>query len=92
MNEEALKAQLKSIAQERKLTFNQIWKQLLLERFLAHFSSNHHTDNTSYNNDKESLKLKSDFFIHFLLIEHILKSVFITSVRHKMLNSSLLRI
>jgi hypothetical protein len=38
MNEAALKARLKSIAQEKLKTFNEIWKQLLLERFLARLS------------------------------------------------------
>src|SRR3989338_6009818 len=38
MNEAALKARLKFIAQERLKTFNEVWKQLLLERFLARLS------------------------------------------------------
>ena len=38
MNEAALQARLKSIAQEKLKTFNEIWKQLLLERFLARLS------------------------------------------------------
>ncbi len=38
MNEAALKARLKSIAQEKLKTFNEVWKQLLLERFLARLS------------------------------------------------------
>lgn len=38
MNETALKARLKFIAQEKLKTFNEIWKQLLLERFLARLS------------------------------------------------------
>lgn len=38
MNEAALKARLKSIAQKKLKTFNEIWKQLLLERFLARLS------------------------------------------------------
>jgi len=38
MNEAALKARLKVIAQEKLKTINEIWKQLLLERFLARLS------------------------------------------------------
>ncbi len=38
MNEAALKARLKIIAQEKLKTFNEVWKQLLLERFLARLS------------------------------------------------------
>ena len=38
MNETALKARLKFISQEKLKTFNEIWKQLLLERFLARLS------------------------------------------------------
>lgn len=38
LNEEALKARLKAIALDKKMTMNQIWKQLLLERFLARLS------------------------------------------------------
>jgi hypothetical protein len=39
MNEAALKARLKIIAQEKSVTFNDAWKQLLLERFLARLSN-----------------------------------------------------
>lgn len=39
MNEAALKARLKFIAQEKLKTFNEVWKQLLLERFLARLSN-----------------------------------------------------
>lgn len=42
MNEEALKTRLKFIAAEKNMMFNQIWKQLLLERFLARLSSSNH--------------------------------------------------
>ena len=38
MNQSALKVRLKAIAVEKDMTFNQIWKQLLLERFLARLS------------------------------------------------------
>lgn len=44
MNEEALKARLKSIAQEKGRPFNQIWKQLLLERFLARLAKSNHNE------------------------------------------------
>lgn len=44
MNEEALKARLKSIAQEKGIPFNQIWKQLLLERFLARLAKSNHNE------------------------------------------------
>ncbi|KTD34452.1 hypothetical protein Lmor_1849 [Legionella moravica] len=39
MNEAALKARLKTIAQEKSVTFNEVWKQLLLERFLARLAN-----------------------------------------------------
>lgn len=43
MNAEALKARIKTISQEQNKSFNEIWKQLLLERFLARLAqSNHH--------------------------------------------------
>ena len=35
MNETALKERLKVVAKEKGVLFNEIWKQLLLERFLA---------------------------------------------------------
>lgn len=38
MNEAVLKARLKFIAQEKLKPFNEVWKQLLLERFLARLS------------------------------------------------------
>lgn len=44
MKEEALKARLKYIATERNIPFNQIWKQLLLERFLARLSLSTHRE------------------------------------------------
>lgn len=44
MNEAALKARLKSIAQEKLKTFNEVWKQLLLERFLARLSHSAYRD------------------------------------------------
>ncbi len=43
MKAEALKARIKVIAQEHHKTFNEVWKQLLLERFLARLArSNYH--------------------------------------------------
>lgn len=43
MKTEALKARIKVIAQERNKTFGEIWKQLILERFLARLArSNYH--------------------------------------------------
>lgn len=43
MNEPAIKARLKSISIEKGVSFNEIWKQFLLERFLARLShSKHH--------------------------------------------------
>lgn len=42
MNSEALKDRLKYIAKEQGRTFNEVWKQLLLERFLARLSSSSH--------------------------------------------------
>lgn len=43
MNETALKERLKVVAKTKGISFNEIWKQLLLERFLARLSaSNHH--------------------------------------------------
>lgn len=44
MNEEGLKARLKYIAAEKNMTFNQVWKQLLLERFLARLSSSNYQE------------------------------------------------
>ena len=44
MNEAALKARLKIIAQEKLKTFNEVWKQILLERFLARLSRSTHRE------------------------------------------------
>lgn len=44
MNESALKERLKIIAAERNTTLNKIWKQLLLERFLARLSNSSYQD------------------------------------------------
>lgn len=44
MNEEGLKARLKYIAAEKNIPFNLVWKQLLLERFLARLSSSNHQE------------------------------------------------
>ncbi len=42
MNEAELKDRLKTIANEKGVRFNEIWKQLLLERFLARLSHSAH--------------------------------------------------
>jgi len=43
MNSSALKDRLKVVATEKGMTFNEVWKQMLLERFLARLShSDHH--------------------------------------------------
>lgn len=44
MNEQALKSKLKLIAKEQKLTFNQIWKYLILERFLSRLAISSFSD------------------------------------------------
>lgn len=44
MNETALKDRLKIIAKEKGISFNEIWKQFLLERFLARLSASKHHD------------------------------------------------
>lgn len=42
MNSSALKDRIKAIAAEKGVTFNEVWKQILLERFLARLSSSDH--------------------------------------------------
>jgi predicted nucleotidyltransferase component of viral defense system len=44
MNETALKERLKTIATEKETTLNKVWKQLLLERFLARLSDSAYQD------------------------------------------------
>ena len=44
MNEASLKSKLKVISQEKNQTFNQIWKQFLLERFLARLAKSEHQE------------------------------------------------
>src|ERR1700733_10870650 len=44
MNEAALKERLKIIAIEKETTLNKVWKQLLLERFLARLSGSLYQD------------------------------------------------
>lgn len=44
MNTHALKDRLKIIAKEKGVTFNEVWKQLLLERFLARLSVSEHQE------------------------------------------------
>jgi len=44
MNETALKERIKAIAADKEITFNDIWKQFILERFLARLSRSNHQD------------------------------------------------
>lgn len=44
MNEQALKARLKYIAKEQGKQFNEVWKLLVLERFLARLSRSDYSD------------------------------------------------
>lgn len=44
MNEDALKERIKFIAKEKGKSFNEIWKQLLLERFLSRISNSNHQE------------------------------------------------
>lgn len=44
MNETALKERLKAIATAKETTLNKVWKQLLLERFLARLSTSPYQD------------------------------------------------
>jgi predicted nucleotidyltransferase component of viral defense system len=44
MNEAALKERLKTIAAQKETTLNKVWKQLLLERFLARLSDSPYQD------------------------------------------------
>lgn len=44
MNENGLKDRLRTIAKEQGITFNECWKELLLERFLARLSASKHKD------------------------------------------------
>jgi len=44
MNEQALKARLKHIGKEKSKSFNEIWKLLVLERFLARLSRSEYSD------------------------------------------------
>lgn len=44
MNEVALKERLKVVANEKGVSFNEAWKQLLLERFLARLSQSEHQE------------------------------------------------
>jgi predicted nucleotidyltransferase component of viral defense system len=44
MNEHALKARLKHIAKEQGKSFNEVWKLLVLERFLARLSRSEYSD------------------------------------------------
>lgn len=44
MNENALKDRIHAIAEERGITFNACWAQLLLERFLARLAASEHAN------------------------------------------------
>lgn len=44
MNETALKERIKAVAKTKGVNFNEAWKQLLLERFLARLSRSDHHD------------------------------------------------
>ncbi|MFO3471960.1 nucleotidyl transferase AbiEii/AbiGii toxin family protein [Legionella pneumophila serogroup 1] len=44
MNEQALKARLKHIGKEKGKSFNEVWKLLILERFLARLSRSEYSD------------------------------------------------
>lgn len=44
MNETALKERIKVIAKDKGIAFNEAWKQLLLERFLARLSRSNHQE------------------------------------------------
>lgn len=44
MNEAALKERLKVIAVQKNIALGKVWKQLLLERFLARLSNSHYQD------------------------------------------------
>ena len=44
MNEDALKDRLRVIAKDKAISFNEVWKQLLLERFLARLSRSIHCE------------------------------------------------
>jgi predicted nucleotidyltransferase component of viral defense system len=58
MNEQALKDRLQIISKEKTISFNECWKQLLLERFLARLSrSNHH----------QSFIFKGGFLLSYML-------------------------
>ena len=58
MNETALKERLKVIAKEKGVTFNECWKQLLLERMLARVSCSSHHDH---------LVFKGGFLLSYLM-------------------------
>lgn len=45
MNEAALKERLHTIAKQRSITFNECWKQFLLERFLVRLAQSKFTEN-----------------------------------------------
>ena len=58
MNEQALKDRLLIIAKEKGIHFNQCWKNLLLERFLARLSKS---------SEKEKIIFKGGFLLSYLI-------------------------
>ncbi|HAR42570.1 MAG TPA: hypothetical protein DCS07_08060 [Bdellovibrionales bacterium] len=56
MNETALKERIKAIAKDRGVPFNEVWKQLLLERFLARLSRSEHHDRFIFKGGLVSIK------------------------------------
>ncbi len=58
MNETALKERLSVIAKEKEITFNECWKQLILERFLARIAESKH---------KNKLIFKGGFLLSYAL-------------------------
>lgn len=58
MNENALKERLKIISKELGVTFNDCWKRLLLERFLARIAKSKH---------KDKLIFKGGFLLSYLI-------------------------
>ena len=60
MNETALKERLKVIAKDKGVSFNEVWKQLLLERFLARLSQ------SDYRKFKMQAKLHDEDLFVFL--------------------------
>ncbi len=45
--EQSVKEKLKSLAKEQRITFAELWKNLILERFLARLASSPYRKNSS---------------------------------------------